>query len=468
MAAIALTSSFQGTEDKLSMYRRKAHDEIDKFIDEIAPVLMNENPLTLKEISDAFQEKRGELLGGLLRDFVEIHHQEILEQENCDCPNCKKTIRKKRNATRRVETCQGSSLFNRPYHYCPDCGIGFSPFDNTLELSSRKKQYDLQQQALELLADVPFERAAELFQKLTGISFSDSRLHDLFETFSSNVSLEDVIPSSEEIEERINRAKTGKRRPILVVATDGAHAPTRPKAGRAEKRGKGEYKESKGFRLYVLSGDKLIDIANWHQIQDAGQCAEALKFVASRIPTDKVRIALLGDGAHWLWTAMKEAFPTGREILDYYHCSEHIHEIAKAQYGDNPYKMLQWVESTMSRLFYGEVGQVIGGLRRMDPRNDDAKDQIRQQIVYLTNNKHRIHYNGDRKGQYPIGSGGIESANKFICHTRIKRSGAWWVKINGNSMLKLRCAIVNGTFETSFKKYITRDQAKKLLWRTKS
>jgi hypothetical protein len=458
-AALQLVST-----DKLTMYRDKAHQELDKFIDRLAPKLLQEDPLTLREISDAFQENRSELLGGLLRDFLGVHHLESLEQELCECPQCKKRLRKKRDASRKIETRQGASLLDRPYFYCADCGIGFSPVDNSLELASRKKQYDLQQQALELLADVPFERAAELFEKLTGIPFSDSRMHGLFETFSDNVNLEDVIPSSEEIESRIDTIKTtGKRRPILVVATDGAMMPTRPKAERNEKRGKGEYKEAKGFRIYLLGKDDMVDIASWHQIQEAEECAEALKFVASRVPADKVRIGLLGDGASWLWTAMKEAFPTGREILDYFHCSERIHAIAKAQYGEDAFKMMQWVESTMSRLFYGEVGYVIGGLRRMKPKNNDVKEQIRQQIVYLKNNKHRIHYNGDRKGSYPIGSGGIESANKFICSTRLKRSGAWWVRVNGNGMLKLRCSIVNGTFQNAFARYVTQDQAKKLL-----
>ena len=61
---------------------------------------------------------------------------------------------------------------------------------------------------------------------------------------------------------------------------------------------------------------------------------------------------------------------------------------------------------------------------------------------------------------HPIGSGGIESANKFICHTRLKRSGAWWLQTNGNGMLRLRCSLVKGTFNKAFEKYVARDQAK--------
>jgi len=176
-----------------------------------------------------------------------------------------------------------------------------------------------------------------------------------------------------------------------------------------------------------------------------------------------VRIALIGDGAPWLWRCMKEAFPAGREILDFYHCAEHIHDLAKVQFEDNSFKALLWIESTMARLFHHEVGYVISDLKQMKARNEDAKEQIRKLINYLDNNKDRIHYHGDRIGGYPIGSGGIESANKFICHTRLKRSGAWWLKINGNGMLGLRCSIVNGTFESAFEKYVSQDQAKRFL-----
>jgi hypothetical protein len=45
-----------------------------------------------------------------------------------------------------------------------------------------------------------------------------------------------------------------------------------------------------------------------------------------------------------------------------------------------------------------------------------------------------------------IGSGAIESANKFICHDRLKKTGAWWYPTGANNVLKLRCAKYSGTF----------------------
>ena len=215
--------------------------------------------------------------------------------------------------------------------------------------------------------------------------------------------------------------------------------------------------------MYAIGKDEIVQIASWHQVQDADQFEKDLNAMAQLIPTNKVRVALLGDGAGWVWRCMQKAFPQGRQILDYYHCSEHLHALAQAQYGENPDAALAWVIGATGSIYYGETGQVIGGLKRMKPKNDDVKEQIRKLIVYLQNNKHRTRYADAKKGGYPIGSGGIESANKFICHTRLKRSGAWWLKTNCNGMLRLRCSLVNGTFDEAFAKYVTRDQAKQFL-----
>ncbi len=142
--------------------------------------------------------------------------------------------------------------------------MGFSPVDDALEIASRRKQYDLQQLALKYLAEMPFEKAGELFKEATGVSFSDNRLHSLFAEFTDQMSIEDVIPSTEEITRRIDSlACAGNRRPILAVAADGAHMPTRPRAKRNDKRGPGEYKEAKGFRIYAIGKDDIVQIASW-------------------------------------------------------------------------------------------------------------------------------------------------------------------------------------------------------------
>jgi hypothetical protein len=83
----------------------------------------------------------------------------------------------------------------------------------------------------------------------------------------------------------------------------------------------------------------------------------------------------------------------------------------------------------------------------MQVQSDEAEKAIANCWDYLNEHRGRTTYRQFRRGGYPLGSGGIESSNKFICHVRLKRSGAWWYEVNSNQMLALRCAKYNGTLD---------------------
>ena len=93
------------------------------------------------------------------------------------------------------------------------------------------------------------------------------------------------------------------------------------------------------------------------------------------------------------------------------------------------------------------------GLNNLKCRTIESQQARAKLVRYLKNNKARISYGKLRRGGYPLGSGAIESANKFICHVRLKRSGAWWRIDNANNVLKLRCAKYNAKFDDAFAKH---------------
>ncbi len=372
------------------------------------------------------------------------------------CEGCGRSLTRQPKLQRRtLESLHGEIEIERPYFYCKHCGKGYYPFDAALEIAPERKQYDLQRAAAELFTEVPFERASQIFERLTGIKLGAHCQQEVAAKLGEVADTVRVLPSRQRVEEIIEQASQGRTwRPVLVVAAEGAEVPTRPVAKRrSAKRGAGEWKEAKGFRIYLVGQERIEQIMSWHQIATEEAFGEALRYAAPLIPVGRVRVALLGDGAKWLWTHLQAAFPSGKEILDYYHCSERVHRLAVLQFGADTYQQVLWIESVMARLNFGEVGSVIWGLQRMQAASAEAAEEIRKLIGYLKNNAHRINYAAFKRGQYPRGSGGIESANKFICHVRMKRSGAWWYVINGNKMLRLRCAFYNETFDEVFARY---------------
>jgi hypothetical protein len=207
-------------------------------------------------------------------------------------------------------------------------------------------------------------------------------------------------------------------------------------------------------RIYLIGPEKrIIHVASWHQVQESDEFTEDLVRIAERIDVNRVRVALLGDGAGWLWSAQVKAFPQGRQILDYYHCAEHVWKVADHLYGEASLEAHEWAEATLVRLCLAEIKETITDLEALEPRSAQAREEVLKLITYLTHNAHRINYLENLVAGYPIGSGAIESGNKFISHIRMKRSGAWWIVPYGNGMLRIRCAIYNGTDDRLFNLY---------------
>jgi hypothetical protein len=80
-----------------------------------------------------------------------------------------------------------------------------------------------------LTTEVPSETAHELFGDLTGLSVSAERMHTLTNQCAEELTVLDVAPDRETIMDQIRALHAGKRRrPVMVLALDGAHVPIRP------------------------------------------------------------------------------------------------------------------------------------------------------------------------------------------------------------------------------------------------
>ena len=440
--------------DPFDEFVANAHQVMQHWLENLRPTFGSERLPTLHELSTLFGMIRGELLGGCLKAAIEQLYRPYLEETAIHCRLCGKRLKRKRFDEKTCSTLQGQFELSRPYFYCAECQWSSHPLDLALGLSRRRHQYDVQEEIVQLAADLPHKTAAEHFSRLTGVQVGDHFAFATLNAVTEHACPRDVIPKKEEIAHRVEEAKQTGRNPILVVAIDGAHTPIRPPGGRRHKRGKGEWKETKGLRLYLASDDdRIVHLASWHRNGLKTEFAWDLRRITPQIPAVDTPVAVVADGAPWIWKLAKKHFPQAREVLDYYHCSEHIHAVANEQFAE-PGAAADWAQATLARLSLGRVTAVVAGLRRTKPRNASAGQAIRRLIGYLTANRHRVDYDSYHSEGIPRGSGGIESSNKYIHHARLKRSGAWWLKPNANRMLAIRCAVHNGTFSRVFNQHV--------------
>ena len=343
------------------------HDEVDKWVDEIvSDVFKDDRQPTLTELSDLFAQTKQKFFGACLQTLIEQKYAGLFDQDYAPCPKCGKRCKKRRMSSKELVTMQGPSDLKRPWFYCTDCSYGFSPLDKVLELSRKKYQFDVQRKSVKTSAEVPFGCASDMFEELTGQSLSDHFMHETFEEVGA--------PRFFGNGDSRQKCHTGQNLPSehrRLAAGSGGCIRRCPRAHQGQDKTKRKKEEKAVGRKRKASGYicwQTIELFTWRvgiKSKTKEQFGKDLGYVASLIPQEQVRIALIGDGADWLWKHMTACFPQGRQVLDYYHCAEHIHKVAKAQYGEGSFQALEWVENTISRLFFAEIGNVIGGLRRM-------------------------------------------------------------------------------------------------------
>lgn len=453
---ISVQTDYNRERDDRQEYFESVSNKLDEIID-------NQKLDGLQEITEVLWENKSEILGKLALVLIKEKYKEFLEQEYCECIHCNRSLKKRgKSVKKNLHTRIGEIELYRPYFYCKHCKRGFYSIDKVLELSDGNKQYDLQELEVYLASKLPYEEARETYKKCTGNNVSTQHMFEITNQVAQDIDVLDVSPKQEEIEEMIKKFSEGKFwRPIVMIGVDGAHAPTRPEPSPYRgQRGKGQWRESKGFRIYLINDNRIVQMISWHQIQSDDELVCALQKVkdANLIPEHLVRLCFIADGAQWIWNKVSQIFPSARQILDFYHCSEYLHSVANLQYGQDTRRAKEWMEATFARLFYNRINSVIWGLQRMIPISDDAQQKIIDTIRYLSSHSDRCNYGASKRAGYHIGSGAIESANKFIGHARLKKSGAWWYPSLANNILKIRCAIYNNTFERIIKKYKERNQ----------
>jgi hypothetical protein len=350
----------------------------------------------LAEVTEAVWTLRQDRTSGLSETIVEHGQVGEVTRQSAPCPRGERYLTARPLVTRTVETLVGTVRLERPYFYYPSgCG-GFYPLDAALGLRSGRLQLDVHQAVADVATELPYETASTLFGRLTGIGVSSERMHTLTHQAAEGLTVLDVAPSRDTIDQRVAQvAKDRLRRPVLVLGIDGAYVPSRPESARGRRPGQArqrarrarwrhKWRDAKGFRFYLLDGERIVHVLSWHQVQNEHDLGEALCQVkeAGLIPQETIRLCVVCDGAAWIWKHIQALFPQACQVLDYSHCAEYLHKVAKAQYVA-PVRAQEWAEATLTLLYLGKVGQVLGGLRRMQPTSDEALTAIDNCWIHL-------------------------------------------------------------------------------------
>lgn len=333
---------------------------------------------------------------------------------------------------------------NRAYYYCEQCGSGSSPKDEYLDIVGTSFSPGVRKMMGLVGGDEVFEKGKKFIQNLAGIDITTKAVERGAEEIGAEIRLQEERKIQDLWGEK-TIVVYGTTIPIMYVAMDGTCVPTL-KEWREAKLGCVFTQTSTNNDGYPVRDDKSTTYCG---------AIEKAEVFGRRIYTEAVlrgmegakKIVVLGDGAKWIWNLSAEHFPGAIEIVDFYHACEHLWNLGKAVYGEHSPKTGIWVNSRLTELEEGEIEAITISIKRLRPKNSEAKQKIVNEAGYFESNRERMRYAKFRKAGLFIGSGVVEAGCKNVIGRRLKQSGMKWSLKGADAIMALRMCQLSGRWE---------------------
>jgi hypothetical protein len=154
------------------------------------------------------------------------------------------------------------------------------------------------------------------------------------------------------------------------------------------------------------------------------------------------QVAVLGDGAAWIWALAAAYFPGALQIVDWYHASERIWTLGRALLGMETAQTIAWVEAQLARLAQGQAATLAQEWQTLPCHGETAASRD-EQVTYFTNQASRMAYDQYRAAGWDIGSGMVESACKQVIAAREKGPGMRWSATGAHTVAAVRVLLLN-------------------------
>lgn len=357
----------------------------------------------------------------------------------------------KLSKTRSLKTIFGKINITRAVYSELYSGGQKSFLDEKLRIEN-KRHCPLTTYWTDLLGTIaPFEEAANTLNEIRGINVSTKQVQLSTEasakliTESHEADIKDIHLTQKGTVPAVNINLNSNASKTVYIETDGCMIHT-----------DNAWKECKTFMLFEIENiskdkHKLINKFYYSTMKDVNELKRQLKFHLERYcGKDPVRIVCVSDGAKWIWNMIaelfpKEQYPTGIiEIIDFFHAIEKIGDIKKEVF-TNKDLAEKFYDRCKEDLKKGNIEVIKQTLEILMNKQEDTEKRklIYEVLRYFNNNKERMKYAGFKEEKLCIGSGAIESANKFVIQRRVKLQGMIWKEENANYMVHLRAEYIN-------------------------
>jgi len=344
---------------------------------------------------------------------------------------------------RTLTTLVGPVRYRRAYYRCSACKASYYAGEQALGLDGSSFTLPAQEAVSLVSAEVPFERARVLLARLSGLQVAVSHAQHLCQHHGLRL-LEDRQAQCEALFAGTQEYVPQRRDHRLYITLDatktrfrdawheirvGAVYDAKPGQDRLDEPDCTTYVSTLAAAGLEAFGQALYQEAAYRGVEHA-----------------KHRV-VIADGAPWIWNLAAAHFPYATEILDFYHASERLHEVARAVYGEGTAEAKAWAGRSVARLSAGDWKGLLCSLKALRPKTREGSEAVRLAIGYFETNRQRMDYPTYRAKGMHIGSGVVEAACKHVVGARCKRAGMRWTSDGARTVLSLRTQLLNNRWD---------------------
>jgi len=389
----------------------------------------------------------------------------------------------RRLGTRSLTTVFGTVELVRMGYSRPSAQTIF-PLDKALALPARSFSYELQRRLVRAAVQNPFLESVQTIAELTGVCVSKRSLEEIlpdaardFDAFYQQRSVATaaglilvaavdgkgipmVKPCGAQPRARLTKGQKANKKRMATVATVFTRAPwvrtpqqvieslfpiSRPPAsGDAPPPPR---PENKRVWASLLKGKTAV-------------IEEVAEEMDRRDPLRSTTRLALTDGERALQIRVDQKL-TVTLILDLMHVLEKLWKAAYVFHPEGSLEADLWVIDRTLRILFGEVGQVVKGIRQSITKRSlsgPKRKTLHAVANYLYRNRSRMRYNEYLANGWPIASGPVEGACKNLIKDRMERSGMRWTEQMAEAIVQLRAVYLSGDFDRYWQFHIEQDQ----------
>ena len=356
------------------------------------------------------------------------------------------------------------------------------PLDQSLVLPARSFSYELQRRLVKAAVQNPFLESVQTIAELTGVAVSKRSLEEIlpdaaqdFDAFYQQRSpgpatgsilvaavdckgIPMVKPGGAQPTPRLTKGQKANKKRMATVAAVFTRAPwvrtpeqvvesLFPTGRRAADAPVPPRPENKRVWASLLKGKTAV-------IQEVAEEMQRRDPSAS-----KTRVALT-DGERALQIRVESTLNVTL-ILDLIHVLEKLWKAAYVFHPEGSLKAELWVMDRTFQILFGEVGQVVKGIRQSITKRglSGVKRKTLEAVTgYLYRNRTRMRYDEYLANGWPIASGPVEGACKNLIKDRMERSGMRWTEQMAEAIVQLRAICLSGDFDAYWQFHIEQDQ----------